>query len=331
MLSRKTGRYRLLIAVAVFSVLGACSDVSAPSPDISSSPVPLPRMTSNQAASGSLLVITDHATGHQYALDVGAGQLTTTELPNHVVFLELEQLALLRTYFEGTIEADGLESELDSAANAWIPPGDVCPPQIADEPSVCVEPMRSVRLSDHEKAAPFVVRKASTHSLQPRANSDNHDWLGSSASTDVMNSLMPMSLGLDPCRDVVNALIPSRLEYRAQRAKPIQTMLGFAIVGEAANGVTGMVFPPGATSAASIMTMLAEDQARKVRLGVLAWQWNTYQCGGTREISAGPFIRGFGGADPRFVKVCFPEQWTLVWPDGRTKAITVEVCEYRKM
>ncbi len=324
-------RFRVVTAAVAIWGLGACSDVNAPTPDATPRGVALPRLEGHQQLSGSLLVITDHVTGHQYTLDAVAGQLTTTELPNEVVSLDVEQLAALRTYFEGTIEADALEAELESAASGWIPPGDVCAPQIADEPPQCVEPMRAVAMTDSERTGLLVVRGPAPRSPKSRIRTADLGGFGRHGSSEIGQSMASMSLGLDPCRDVVNALVPSRLEYRAQRAKPIQTMLGFAIATEGLNGVAGKIFPPGVTSIASVLTIFAEDKANRIRLGVLAWQWNTYQCGGTREISAGPFIRGFGGADPRFKKVCFPEQWTLVWPDGRTKGVTVEVCEYRKM
>ncbi len=130
------------------------------------------------------------------------------------------------------------------------------------------------------------------------------------------------------CTDVANAVLPSRLDYSARRSQFLKGAVAVGI-GEVVNGLLGLVLPAGSASAAAFATYVADAANSRVAISILAYYWNTYQCG-SKLVSAGPIYRGANWASGGISWACHTETWEISFNGGQTyDPINVTVCDIK--
>ncbi|WP_411281862.1 hypothetical protein [Gemmatimonas sp.] len=168
------------------------------------------RATSYQQSPG-VFVLHDNGTGQDFRLDLPAGVLTASGTPNERILLSNEQLPLFATYFQERIEADSMVLDLELAASEWSPPDPDCGPVLADEIPDCEQPMRGA--AGATSALPW-VQYGGIPTMKLDASGFKYMKPQASLSTATLSSFT----GYDPCADVLNAIVPSKLTYNESRA-----------------------------------------------------------------------------------------------------------------
>jgi hypothetical protein len=132
----------------------------------------------------------------------------------------------------------------------------------------------------------------------------------------------------DPCRNIINAAMPTVIDYRGKRASP------FRRVFDAAVSIASNALPIGTPEAVQYDADLVDMMGSGIAIGFLRANWNSYGCGfGT--VVAGPFYHKDGtyyqaALGPTYHYECHYESWRVSWSGapGTWDSVTVSVCDF---
>lgn len=139
----------------------------------------------------------------------------------------------------------------------------------------------------------------------------------------VAHPVASRTLSMDPCQDVVNGAVSAATSYQGQRTSFIKQAWPVAVV-EAGNQAKRLM-PRGYAVYAKFAELVANHEAARIQVNILAFYWNTYSCG-TRTLTAGPvFFGGGGGAGGGFW--CEYQTWKISFDNWASSSfISVHVC-----
>lgn len=305
------------LATTLFAcTIAACSSPDAPvAPVLSANDLQISAWTSYMDPGGTRFTIVDEVDGTEYVLDVAAQRILFSD--GRVLLLDAEQTDSALATFHGTVVSDEVAAELVALPP---PPKDDC-----FDPDCPPEPLTG---GSSGASSTIVWRTVSED------EKTNRGWRGrrfgqNSLAND--GSVSTASSG-DRCTDVANAALPARLEYKEKRSRWIPETWKYAV---SAGGDALIRFAPrGTFSAALFGAGMTDHLHARTSMSVLAFMWNSYNCG-SRYVTAGPVIRsgsggsgGSGGGGGTLVCKWENMEISFTGSGGPWYPVQVYVCEY---
>jgi hypothetical protein len=278
--------------------------------------------------------------GVQYTLNMSTQQVVGSD--GSILVLTAEQAAAMLSAFHGTLIADEQAADLVAAASE-SGGGPACDPYDPENPCEQVRSVGGPVRTDWTAAA---VRRVSIDGrrligkrfglfMTPRspAGRDTPRPGGDRAarkyavSGEVLIPGGPSFLEPDICTDILNAVLPTTVQYASVRNSFMSQLISVA-VAEILNGAWVRVVPSGSFAALVLETQLAEHMNARIAVGIVGAMWNMYECG-SRNVTGGPVLRLGAGQTGGGAIVCHYETWEISFDGGQTSTdVQVRVCEY---
>ncbi len=267
---------------------------------------------------GSVITVWDEWNGKGYTLDIPNKEIRTSD--GEVLLLTDEQTAIAATAFQGTVESDPIVPSLQNLSGP-----DPCSPATGG----CIE---SVTYGGGE----ILLRRAdSDTSNMHRGGSSNFRITTPPGSVRIGSNqgnkngqVVTASSSGDICTDVLNAALSGVDKYRDNRTRFVSEAIIGGIV-EFINDKWVKILPVGSGLAANFALAAADHYYSRVAMGILAWTWNTYNCG-NRAYTGSIVLGGNTVPSGTGAYVCYYTHWEISFNGGATwYPITVRVCEYQ--
>ena len=128
----------------------------------------------------------------------------------------------------------------------------------------------------------------------------------------------------DPCTDIATDAVSKASAYFSKRTSFIKDVWPFAIV-EGINGARRRI-PRGYAVFARFAELIANHEASRIEVNILAFYWNSYSCS-SRQVTVGPIFMGGGGGGGGGGVTCEWQTWKISFDNWRTSSsIWVQVC-----
>lgn len=346
------------LVLALLACLAACSDPirSSTGPEIA------PDVRRKPASEGPRLQPNTKPAFTEVASELSIydedGTLYTLSVPNReirmsdgrVLVLEDDQINLAIEAFYGTIATDpvavdvaaiayeegcstpdskvGCEAQsrlitppnaLGAEPRSGLPPGSRTRPSLPGQSKSAPRKLQWLRPDDSRRSEipRRVMPRSRTRPTRPTA-------MGSLGSVAFANFAYAMSA--NPCSDIAADAVSKASAYFNKRTSFVKDIWPLALM-EAGNWMRRRI-PRGYTVYTKFAEQIANHEASRIEVNILAFYWNSYSCS-SRQVTVGPIFigGGGGGGGGSGGLMCEWQTWKISFDNWRTSSsIWVQVC-----
>jgi hypothetical protein len=289
----------------------------------------------------------DENDGTVYTLNTDQREIRSSN--GEILMLSGEQFDAIQPEFLGTVEADqsvpGLESIPPDNGGCVPSPGLECPLVVVRPPDLSLiqwrfasrEDMRDGKRSkgknnnggrDHNLVD--ITSGRVTAMLNPPSVFSFAARIATSSSEFAAIAPVPFTSAAysDPmCTQVANAALPSTIDWRGQRTSLVKDGF-FAATAIVVGGVAKKILAGGTLAASKFLSSAVERADIRVRMQILAFYWNSYNCS-SQVVTAGPiWMQGSNPSSGGGIgRSCAYDYIQISFNDGATwSTIYVMVC-----
>jgi hypothetical protein len=263
------------------------------------------------------LTISSWDNGTTYTIDY-----TTKEVrfsTGQILDLTADQTDLIYSQFLNVIATDPVQEDLGSLT--YDDTATVCHPQCPVQYSLPKSKHGTAKMRGFASASQAGYQRFPSSSVQ--SGDLALDFSDNSITSELITPDAPLG---DPCKDIVTSAALAHLNYGAHRTGFLEELYGIG-VAEAANAAREW-FPPGTVAAVELSTYLAEAAATSTQVNIMAFFWNSYNCGNRQIVSSTIYHKAPGGLGTGMFNNCFYEPAYISFDYGQTwTSVQVHICE----
>ncbi|MDQ6769972.1 MAG: hypothetical protein M3Z54_08295 [Gemmatimonadota bacterium] len=263
--------------------------------------------------------------GTQYTLNIAAQEIKMSD--GRVLELNADQTALAIEAFYGVETTDPVAYDVASITYGPLP----CS---ADDPTCCPHPDTGCYMAQFRAAVPQVLWRrvgTSLHRNLPRRRGrgrrlNPRDTFGAISNIEAFSfASARFSMSDDVCGNIAGDAVSKAQAYFNTRTSFIKDVWPLAVATGAA--AIRRSLPMGSAAAAKFGELIANHEATRITVNVMAFFWNSYGCS-SRSVSGGTIVLA-GGSSSGGSLSCSIETWGISFDDGKSwHNIDVRVCQY---